>query len=1420
MIRKRTMQQNPRKRSLAPRRVLRPLLVAAALGAGFLALTAPPSAHADGAVYQQHFVNAGVLVNSPGADPAPYLFYVLNRRPDARPPDLTFVNPLASASLTPEKAAYWEVPLNDVSDSELSRYNVLYLRADGLTFGPVVNEKLRRFVDGGGQLIVEYGAAAAPAQGLFTGSEAASVTASAVTFPAASTPPAPELHQPLVSQPYFLSQTDLFGLGVPPGATATANLGMPTLYLTFNTADSLHGAEFKTLFSPALIDTSGPVVSAAQIGAGQVVVSTLNFGGGITVDPTYRGPTGTGPYVFNPANLYVAPAADLKLLSNIVTYAEAHPNGNKTSHGDASNTGLASFSPAWQFPVQSSNAVQPPPGAAVWGNFVFVTDATGTLHAFDAYPSENLTGTANGAGAEQIAPLSVQYPTTSYDDIWRLPLGANASAPTVASFNGTNYVFVELANGNVIARNAVTGAAGPTLTPPALPTGSTVYTAPAPTYPQSGVANAPSPTFYDGRIYAGQANGSLHVYDLNEGTSYFVPLNPTPPTGVGAAEPVTGAPAVGLLTGGDASVLTAVVPTQYNMYSVLLGARNEPLRAYTSGGTQTGYSINRSGRYDVANLFADTTSIAPPLQAYDSNGIAQTFALTTTSPPSPQDPLFTTGIVGSYFTDWDMDFKNAVTSGGGTSQVNLNSISAFSYGEVNSTPTSGATAMSAPAIDRHGNAYYTETNGANSYVVAVGTAALHSNVRLNFRFLIPTATGLVDADGVDYSPLLNYRFVGAPVVDDQGNVYAAATNGTLATMLCFRGNQPVAAVLPTGSTIDLTTTTITQPDENVPTEDNSIFRGPDTNVGAANATYGQFIGSPTSLTFYNFGKRGSTFSQIAGSLTEPQPVFATDTLGTNTKTQLNMRTNLAWYVQPFPVSGPVTGLSQVGSSLFLSDGVKLFRLSTKPTVGTGRVVTTPPVGVPLGAGTGGLGTLGAPPSVGGSVMIVNGEAGIQALTRQITVIADSGRVLGVDGDGGAVWAVDATTRTDTVSNTATKVAFSHPAALSQFALNDYLAADTGNNRCVRFDSGGNVLWELTRFQDPYGILAAGQPLTLSQPSSVVVRANVPLPANYPQYPNGTATYYLVADSGNNRVLEVADIVDSTGLHSHILTWASHTGDRNGRSYRYGSAAYYPNPTLGVGRYSVAATVVNTQIGTLAAAGGPGSVSGDAPGGSIAVFNQPAAPQAFNTTPTPASDLAYVAAGFYAGTLNASGTVVYTPFTVRNPRFLQLYTPPASTTAPNANVAPFDFLYADDNGAFDLSYDTTRKAFVAGPDRLHFTGTDYKGMGLTAFGVGPVSRTYLPFTASAVQGLSSDSQPAAGGAGTTVRRYLITQSHSQGELGSAAGGKIGGEVFEVDVTASGTTATSQPVGGFSGGETLSHPALAGPLIQPTDALRLP
>ena len=461
----------------------------------------------------------------------------------------------------------------------------------------------------------------------------------------------------------------------------------------------------------------------------------------------------------------------MKLLTNILAWSESHPNENKTSHGDAANNGLASFSPAWQYlPAAAGTAA--PSGAAVWGNFVFAVDATGTLHAFDAYPSENLTGAANSQGAE--TALS-QYPLTSYDEIWNnasssAGTGVSASTPTVASFKGVNYVFVEKKDGSVAAYNAVTGAAPAAFTLSGSGDGNFA-------------GNAPGPTYYDGRLYAGQSDGTLHVYDLNE-TGVAIPVTLDSNQNV-TGEVVTGAPAVGTLTSGNTNVLVAVVPTNANIYTVLLGARDEALKQFSTNGALVGYSINRLGSYDLNNIFADTNPlVAPPLLAYDYNGNVVTGVAANSTAPNPQDPLFPITNTQGYYTDWNMDFNAAAGNGPVGNPLDVNFISADSYGQLQNF--ANAAAVSAPASDRRGNYYYTETMQANSvtnsYVVGVANAPLHSNVHIKFRFRMPTTAdgtaplnwNYIDADNVNYAPLVGFHFVGAPVVDNQGNVYAAA----------------------------------------------------------------------------------------------------------------------------------------------------------------------------------------------------------------------------------------------------------------------------------------------------------------------------------------------------------------------------------------------------------------------------------------------------------------------------------------------------------------------------------------------------------------------------------------------------------------------------------------------------------------------
>ena len=1510
-------------RSLNNRRCL---LLLSALTAALLWLA--PGRGARAAVYtynaRQRTLNAGVLFVGSAADqtapdPAPYVFRVLDLRPDVKPVGWRFVNPLAQSavttamatrwspsytvgqSLTPDMAAYWEVSLRDVSADDLQQYDVLYLSASGVGFLPADNEKLRRFVDNGGQLIVEYSAPAGFPLLFDSANWAAGPTAPSLVPPSAGS--VLDL-EPLITQPNFFqvsgpfSELPLLGAPNPGGVFGT---------ITQNT----------NIFSTVLLQGSKDGVDAAPLGGGEIVTTALNIGPVVSISRgaffTSAPFFGQGSYsaVPGPYSPSVVSAVDLKFLSNIISWADSHPNENKTSHQNAAGPSSASFAAAWAYPDPARNTpltgANPPPGAAVWGNYVYVTDSTGVLHAFDAIPDEFLAPPAAGASADDgMADFSSAQPTP-YDEVWRANVGVGASAPTVASYGkpsgtpaGATYVLVEQANGGVLMFPAVTPAANaaPTQTFPAL--ASTAY-------PQPNIPNAPAPVYYDGRIYAGQADGTVSVYSVNgsgsAGGGAVVPVDPQTVTG----EYVTASPAVGVLEGGLVSnSIVAYVPTSQNMNTVLLGARNDPLTVYSPGGQFQGYNVNRTARYGLFNLFVDANA-QPYGQAHDSLGTS----LASAQYGQGQDPAFTLVPtpsppinVDDIFGEWDVDFVKSIPQNSGMT-LTLHEIKALSL--ANTTAGTTQAVLSAPAVDRQGDYYYVvnDTTGNNSYLFGVHDDIAQRNVLIKFRFRLPRTGDQstldpvtnaqwngVDADNVKYADptvnssgaansLMDFHFVGAPVVDGQGTVYVAAQNAGTAAVLAFNANQEITATPPGGSAngFDATQARYYQNDESTGNPQNMLVAIRSTGRGAGR--YGQISTAGALATVFNFGRGSGGSRQIAGNLSEPQPFTAVPNPQSGASaTWVYFHTNLAWHTT-FPVNGAISGLSKSGSTLFLCDSGggsasynTLYKLPSAPTVGVGKLAALTVRKSPLGTGGNGnylnIGPVTAAPSAGGGAMVVNGQAGLAAFNQQLTLIADNNRILEVDADGNAVWSADATTRVGP-NGLSTRVDFAHPSALAQFAPNDYLAADTGNNRCVRFDRGGNVIWELTRFYDPSGLMAPGQPYTLSHPSSVEIRRE-PLPYKDPVSGNnqtGQKVHYLVADTGNDRIVEVTDSLDASGnvlyfdlsgnvvapgmsgsvTHDHLLTWVTHTGDKSGRRYHYAGASYLDIPSASAGTadtIEVFALVTNTRLAQPGAGGQLAPAGADAPGGSIVAFVLPVPQMPFaqyNSLPA-INDLQYVATTFTAVT-PAGGTQLYP---VRNPRFLHVSAPPQGPVA-NPSAYLYNFLYADDNGVFDLNY------LPPGPNGqptppasygLAFTQADYRNMsnplpaapngvpadvpgnvplrsGAPANGNIPAVPP-IPFVPTCVQRLNDDDTNKAGF--SHIDRYLITQSYSQGELarrpGASGPTRLGGEIFEVDVSTAvsggGTIVTNNPVGGFAGAVTLSHPVGTGPLTQPTFAIR--
>ncbi len=775
----------------------------------------------------QRTINAGIVLLDSTTDtsspptstqrgpnnPDPYVFYILSRRVDLLPVGWTIKNPLAAhnvssdvqnrwdartrnssvgttfesnngghayqfgQNITPSMAAYWEVSLNDASTQDLHQFDVLLINlgrvgalSDIAKFRPSEVEKLRRFVDGGGTLLVEDNGGGNVTDGTGTAPNANAygplffslLYAGGATGTAQL--PSLQYRHPIISAPYYLAQNELNALGN----------GFTGDYIGTASSD----------FTPVLYDTAKNIlVGANTYGAGAVVVSSTGTIAAIndavtagSIDIGY-GPN-SGPYCG--INLQSAPTQDLKFLCDIISWAGGHSHEHQNSHQTGETlSALPSPVRSWNYvPTApggpgagiSSNA----PGATINGNFVYSMDSAGYLHAFDLYPYEDLDGDGKPDDGT-VSPFNSDYATgSSCDEVWNVHTGAGSSAPTVATPPAAaTTVFVEGLDGIVKQYLASTTAA---------PTPATVGPSSSPGLFAGGLA--PAPTYYEGRLYAAEPDGSLFVNDFTSGRSAFggVSVKLIAPGSVAGAVVPTGSPLVGALASSGPSLgitpqatdIVALVPTDNGLYSLFLGARGEQLV-----GTASPFTASH-----VPGNAAIDANAKPPLRVYTltsatapGNGYAnqetytvapRTFAVTPATTP--------------VFADYDVDFAASTSL---TRTI-------VTYG-ASSTATTGR--GSTPALDRFGNAYYFASEpGATPYTVLTSFHDAHSGPRLPWRFRLPdTGEAVTDADGTDYTRLDGFQFQGKPVVDSRGFVYALAFNPSTSqtAVLCFDGQAAV-----------------------------------------------------------------------------------------------------------------------------------------------------------------------------------------------------------------------------------------------------------------------------------------------------------------------------------------------------------------------------------------------------------------------------------------------------------------------------------------------------------------------------------------------------------------------------------------------------------------------------------------------------
>ena len=213
------------------------------------------------------------------------------------------------------------------------------------------------------------------------------------------------------------------------------------------------------------------------------------------------------------------------------------------------------------------------------------------------------------------------------------------------------------------------------------------------------------------------------------------------------------------------------------------------------------------------------------------------------------------------------------------------------------------------------------------------------------------------------------------------------------------------------------------------------------------------------------------------------------------------------------------------------------------------------------------------------MLAVASSEGLSIVHSPSTLVADSNRLVELDAAGNITWSCDGTYAVKISNSTyaSDKTPFNRPAIARRSPAGGIVAADTGNNRVVWIDKGGKVLWSVTDFSDPNSKLPKGSPLTLNRPLDVWMwTADI----------SGQASeyHYLITDSGNYRVLEIAVRWNSTtNAYENQLVWCTNTVAQ-GKKYLYTSAQPVIDPTNGA---IAMCAISNYKVTTDGSAEGPG-----------------------------------------------------------------------------------------------------------------------------------------------------------------------------------------------------------------------------------------
>ena len=1239
-------------------------------------------------------IKAGVLlISKPPSrgeyiNPAPHIFYYLDRRSDMKPSGWTFVNPQSATTFTSAQAtrwnnlvggfspgqrlgknyaAYWEVELDKTSSDILSTYDILYVNDLGHQITPEQREKLRRFMDTGGILWVDRG----------NGQQLQGVNGYPIPFATTNSGNNPQvtapLH-PLMRFPFELYQGEAAYMGITQGTGAIipqtlGSAGVGTL------ADLLQTIEPGFASMNAIVaNSAGVVTGVADVGSGKLVVSVSNIGGKLNA-------AGGGTQLSGYPNAGAVagdkqtalPVTELKFAYNLASLGSSF--GSLSGAGRRLNSGRVSLGApllqAWSNPVLDldvgDHANYFPP--IIYKGLVFVVSGN-TLYAYKADPARDLDG--DGWLDDGLQDASGG---TGYDLVWRsTPLTAPLSSPTAGEARAVgnapkDQVYLVDGRGDLLIFNALPMQQGRLLGPNPIAPAATVSAPSAPVMNFGVPGRGPyNPTVLDGAVYVfdavrnttGQVVGRVWAVSQTTGQAITTGGNRWSAAGQGApsvGEP-GGSPTVGYIPVADGGGgLDAV------MYA--------PNRS-TVGGAAAGVSslwIGTKGEAPQVNRTANSIQIVTRAASkglrvsQDNNGFGIRISLIDSTgrvlTPGEHAAIFTgnvtqfapgqlnVGTNGSlaaglqvridYHIDWGTGAPNLMA------QVIRGQI--FFPDDVNRTRYP----VKSMALGPNGNLFVTTANEFSNGTLFVLNEYDRGLFKLKYRWdlydeiniqvgganTVRWGPAIIDQDYLSTTlvpflnaPLRRLHFHGGPtIVDDVCYVTVAgekrALGGPRITAILAFDADPDRVDIRLGAPIT-GGVSIRQPDmaasSNRTTPENYVtMQG-----GSVDIDEGTGV-----IRFDNM--MSNTGGQMRNALSTSLPVIVSSRTGgsqlLDPDTTGSKWSPLLWY---FVMNGFVNESPAfvTGNTIYVAGGnilpdmlsgqgfrprPALFGMDATIPPNDPSIITIPgrpglrqsrwlypdnnPIGFkanehvrwPSGEGVQSLndfvirlnqtlldGSLdnSARGVVGGDgAVIAWADLGIHGFKKGITVIADEGRLIETDAAGFTQWTSDTTYQAVRNQNSALVKTqkLVRPTKAYVSGENEYLVVDTGGDRVLRLDKSAGEVRSIegfildTTFR-PNGF-HGGDEQKLRQPRDVAAWVDfVPAANNRLSnvQPMEFWVHYLIADTGNRRLVEVVDryaadpntfdvggpVVDTQGVQQiGVLYWHS-PENLSGKDWQY------------------------------------------------------------------------------------------------------------------------------------------------------------------------------------------------------------------------------------------------------------------------------